>query len=57
MRLAGHNRMDTIKFGVYVPKVLDEPTGSLQGRRMESDTSHGVIMLTFTATRNSNLIT
>jgi hypothetical protein len=55
--LVGHKRMDTIKFGVYVSTLLDEPTGSLQGRRVESDTSQRIIMLIFTATRNSNLIT
>ena len=54
--LAGHIRTDTIKFSVYVPMLLDEPTGGLQGRRVESDTSHRIITLTFTPTRNTTLI-
>lgn len=48
--------MDTIKFGGYVPPFLAEPNGSLQGRRVESDTSHRIITLTFTAMRTFNLI-
>jgi hypothetical protein len=48
--------MDAIKFGVYIPMLLDEPTDGLQGRTVVSDTSHRIITLTFTATRNSNLI-
>lgn len=48
--------MDTIKFDGYVPSFLAETTGSLQGRRVESDTSHRIITLTFTATRTFNLI-
>jgi hypothetical protein len=33
--------------------VLDEPAGSVQGRRVESDTSHKTITLTLTAMRTS----
>jgi hypothetical protein len=48
--------MDTIKFGGYVPPFLAEPTGSLQGRRVDSDTSHRIITLTFTAMRETLIL-